>query len=85
MPGSPVRYKSLPVFCGDEGGSALGHLFQRRLDFRGMHITLDYIATASLKNLAPLRKEKECSAEFFTFLKKRKIMLCERTLRRLYG
>ena len=39
--------------------------------FWGMHIILYGIATASLKNLASLRKEKECSAEFFTFLKEK--------------
>ena len=63
-PGSPTRYKSLPIFCGDEGGLALGHPFWWRLEFGGMNITLEGIATASLKNLAPLHKEKECSAEF---------------------
>jgi hypothetical protein len=33
-----------------------------------MNITLNGKATASLKNLVPLRKEKECSAEFLTSL-----------------
>ena len=63
-PGSLVRYKPLPVFCGDEGQSALGHPFRRRLDFRRMHITLDGIASTLLKNLAPLHNEKECSTRF---------------------
>jgi hypothetical protein len=60
--------------------------FGEGLDFGGMHITLDGVATASLKNLAPICKEKECSAEFFTCLnEKRKITLCEHALRCRYG
>jgi len=52
--------------------------------FGGIKIVLEGKVTALLKNLAPLRKEKEYSAEFLHSLKK-KITLCERALRRRYG
>ena len=58
-------------FFIDEGGLAVTHPFRRRLELWGINVTLEGGATASLKNLAPLRKEKECSAEFFTFLKEK--------------
>ena len=51
-------------FFVDEVGLAVILPFWRRLVFWGINITLVGRATASLKNLAPLRKEKECSAEF---------------------
>ena len=51
-------------FFINEGGLAMTHPFWRRLEFWGINITLEGRATASLKNLAPLHKEKECSVEF---------------------
>ena len=79
--GDLAWYKSLPMFFVDENGSAVIHSFQWRLGFWGINITLEGRATDSLKNLAPLRKEKECSAEFLhCWMKKRKITLCEHTL-----
>ena len=62
--GDPAWYKSLLVLFRDEGALAMIHPFQRRLEFWGINITLEGRATISLKKLAPLRKEKECSAEF---------------------
>ena len=50
-------------FFIDEGGLAVIHPFWRRLEFWGINITLEG-RVASLKNLVPLRKEKECSTEF---------------------
>jgi hypothetical protein len=37
-----------------------------------MNITLNGKATASLKNLAPVHKEKECNADIFTSLNGKK-------------
>ena len=54
-------------FFVDEGGLAVTHPFRWRLEFWGINITLEGRVTASLKNLAPLRKEKECSAEFLHY------------------
>ena len=51
-------------FFVDEVGLAVIHPFWWRLEFWGINITLEGRATASLKKLAPLLKEKECSAEF---------------------
>ena len=68
-------------FFVDEDGLAVTHPFRRRLEFWGINITLEGRVTASLKNLVPLRKEKECSVEFLhCCMKKSKITLCERTL-----
>ena len=54
-------------FFVDEGGLAVIHPFRWRLEFWGINIILEGRATASLKNLVPLRKEKECSSEFLHY------------------
>ena len=51
-------------FFVNEGGLAMTHPFRQRLEFWGINITLEGRVIASLKNLVPLRKEKECSAKF---------------------
>ena len=51
-------------FFVNEGELAVTHPFQRRLEFWGINLTLEGRATALLRNLAPLLKEKECSAKF---------------------
>ena len=51
-------------FFIDEGGLIVIHPFWQRLEFWGINVTLGGGVTASLKNLVPLRKEKECSAKF---------------------
>ena len=57
-------------FFIDEGGLIMTHPFWRRLGFWGINVTLEVGATASLKNLAPLHKEKECSTRFLEVFSK---------------
>jgi hypothetical protein len=70
-------------FYDDEGGSALDHPFRQVWVLGGKYIALKGKATASLKNLVPLHKEKECSAYIIEQEKRqRNITWCECSLRR---